>query len=67
MRTHEIWPDIMPENKFHQGSAIDGRHYWLTPPALYARLAFAFVNLPAVHRLERYAGQLGADAVIRDP
>ena len=25
-------------NKFHLGNAEDGRHYWLTPPALYAEL-----------------------------
>jgi hypothetical protein len=26
------------ENKFHVGAAKDGKHYWLTPPELYARL-----------------------------
>lgn len=29
-------------NKFHQGNRNDGRHYWLTPPALYARLDAEF-------------------------
>ena len=26
------------ENKFHTGNGDDGKHYWLTPPDLYARL-----------------------------
>jgi len=26
------------QNKFHVGNASDGKHYWLTPPDLYARL-----------------------------
>jgi hypothetical protein len=26
------------ENKFHRGNGDDGKHYWLTPPDLYARL-----------------------------
>ena len=25
-------------NKFHKGNGADGKHYWLTPPALYAAL-----------------------------
>ena len=28
----------MIDNKFHTGNSKDGKHYWLTPPALYREL-----------------------------
>ena len=36
-RQHQskLLPD---DNKFHRGNGGDGKHYWLTPPALYAKL-----------------------------
>ena len=30
------------DNKFHVGAAKDGKHYWLTPPSLYAQLDAQF-------------------------
>lgn len=40
-RVGEFWPEIMPNNKFHNGAA-DGKHYWLTPSDVYAALDAEF-------------------------
>jgi len=29
---------LTKENKYHKGNAVDGKHYWLTPPELYESL-----------------------------
>ena len=47
------------KNKFHRGNSDDGKHYWLTPPDLYATLdaEFKFTFDPCPYPLpEGFAG-----------
>jgi hypothetical protein len=50
-------------NKFHAGNGEDSKHYWLTPPDVYARLdgEFSFTFDPCPHPLPQGFDGLTAD------
>lgn len=61
------------ENKFHVGNGEDGKHYWLTPPELYATLndEFGFTFDPCPYPLpEGFDGltcEWGASSYVNPP
>jgi hypothetical protein len=60
-------------NKFHTGNSDDGKHYWLTPPDLYAKLdaEFHFTFDPCPHpKLDDFDGltcEWGASNYVNPP
>lgn len=49
------------ENKFHQGNGDDGKHYWLTPPDLYAQLDAELQRM----RMDRWRERLAVVSSLR--
>lgn len=61
------------DNKFHRGNDGDGKHYWLTPPVLYAALdaEFHFDFDPCPHPLpwgfDGLTGDWGSSNYVNPP
>jgi hypothetical protein len=61
------------QNKFHIGNGSDGKHYWLTPPALYqelnAEFAFDFdpCPFPLPDGFDGLTGEWGASNYVNPP
>lgn len=60
-------------NKFHIGNGDDGKHYWLTPPTLYAQLnaRFGFTFDAAPHpkpeTFDGLTGEWGSSTYVNPP
>ncbi len=61
------------ENKFHVGNGDDGKHYWLTPPDLYAALNAEFrfdfdpCPFPKPETFDGLTGDWGRSSYVNPP
>jgi hypothetical protein len=61
------------DNKFHSGNGSDGKHYWLTPPALFAELdarySFTFdaCPFPMPDGFDGLTGEWGESTYVNPP
>lgn len=70
MKIGEVEP---ADNKFHAGNRTDGKHYWLTPPALYASLNQEFrfnfdpCPYPKPEKFDGLTGEWGSSSYVNPP